>query len=81
VDDIFEKGGKYFLNVSDMDDKLLWIIQCSEAEAEDVRSQHNKIFESLLLVEVGEIRPVTTADSSTEVTGTLRKFQPSKAPF
>jgi hypothetical protein len=27
VDDIFEKGGKYFLNVSDMDDKLLWIIQ------------------------------------------------------
>lgn len=81
VDDMFEKDGKYFLNVSDIDNKLRWIIQCSEAEAEEARSQRDKAFEFLLVAQVTEIRPVTSEDSITEITGTLRKLQPSNAPL
>jgi hypothetical protein len=81
MDDIFEKDGKYFLKVIDIDNKLLWVIQCSEAEAEEVRGQHDKTLESLLVADVAEIHSVSSEDSTTEVTGTLRKFQPSKAPL
>lgn len=81
VDDIFERDGKFFLKVSDIDHKLLWMIQSSEAEADEVRSQRDKALEDLIVAEVTEIRPVISEDSITEVTGILRKFQPSTAPL
>ena len=81
VDDIFEKDGKYFLKVSDIDHKLLWMIQCSEAEADEVRSQHDKGLEDLVIAEVTEIHPMISEDSIRQVTGTLRKLQPSTAPL
>jgi len=81
VDDIFERDDKYFLKVSDIDHKLLWMIQCSEAEADEVRSQRDKALEDLIIAEVTEIRPMISEDSITEVTGTLRKFQPSLGPL
>jgi hypothetical protein len=81
VDDIFEKDDKYFLKVSDIDHKLLWLIQCSEAQADEVGSQRNKVLEDLIIIEVTEIRPMISEDSITEVTGTLRDFQLSTAPL
>ncbi|MGA9392703.1 MAG: hypothetical protein WBV69_19905 [Candidatus Sulfotelmatobacter sp.] len=81
VDDIFERDQKYFLKVSDIDHKLLWMIQCSEAQANDVRSQRDKALEDLFVAEVTEIRPVISEDSITEVTGRLRKFQLSAVPL
>ena len=81
VDDIFERDNKYFLKVSDIDHKLLWMIQCSEAEADEVRSQRDKALEDLIVAEVAEIRPMISEDSVTEVTGTLRKFQLSTGPL
>lgn len=81
VDDIFEKDGKYFLKVSDIDNNLLWMIQCSETEADDVRRQRDRTLEDLIVVEVSEIRPTSGEDSTMEVIGTLRKFQPSMAPL
>lgn len=81
VDDIFERDNKYFLKVSDIDHKLLWMIQCSEAEADEVRSQRDRALEDLIVAEVAEIRPMVSEDSITEVTGTLRKFQPSAGPL
>jgi hypothetical protein len=81
VDDIFERNDKYFLKVSDIDHKLLWMIQCSEAEADEVRSQRDKALEDLIVAEVTEIRPVISEDSITEVSGTLRKFQLSAGPL
>jgi hypothetical protein len=81
LDDIFEKEGKYFLKVGDIDNKLLWMIRCSEAEAHEVRSQRDKALEALLVVEVAEVRPMVSEDSITEVIGTLRKFQLSAAPL
>jgi hypothetical protein len=81
VDDIFEQDDKYFLKVSDIDHKLLWMIQCSEAEGDEVRSQRDKALEDLIVAEVTEIRPVVSEDSITEVIGTLRKFQLSEAPL
>ena len=81
VEDIFERDNKYFLKVSDIDHKLLWMIQCSEAEADEVRSQRDKALEDLIVAEVAEIRPMISEDSVTEVTGTLRKFQLSTGPL
>jgi hypothetical protein len=82
VEDIFERDNKYFLKVSDIDHKLLWMIQCSEAEADEVRSQRDKALEDdLIVAEVTEIRPVISEDSITEVAGTLRKFQLSTGPL
>jgi len=57
------------------------MIQCSEAEADEVRSQRDKALEDLILAEVTEIRPVISEDSITEITGTLRKFQLSTGPL
>jgi len=57
------------------------MIQCSEAEADEVRSQRDKAPEDLILAEVTEIRPVIREDSITEITGTLRKFQLSTGPL
>ncbi len=57
------------------------MIQCSEAEADEVRSQRDKSLEDLIVAEVTEIRPVISEDSMTEVAGTLRKFQLSAAPL
>ncbi len=81
VDDIFERDDKYFLKVSDIDHKLLWMIQCSEAEADEVRSQRDKAEEDLIVAEVTEIRPTVCEDSIAEVIGTLRKFQLSAGPL
>jgi hypothetical protein len=57
------------------------MIQCSEAKADEVRSQRDKALEDLIVAEVTEIRPVISEDSITEVTGTLRKFQLSEGPL
>ena len=81
VDDMFERNDKYFLKVSDIDHKLLWMIQCSEAEANEVRSQRDKALEDLIVAEVTEIRPAISEDSVTEISGTLRKFQVSVGPL
>jgi hypothetical protein len=81
VDDIFEKDDKYFLKVSDIDHKLLWMIQCSEAEADEVRRERDGALEDLIAAEVTEIRPMISEDSITQVTGTLRKLRPSTAPL
>lgn len=81
VDDVYERDEKYFLKISDVDHKLLWLIQCSETEADEVRSQRNKALEDLIVAEVTEIRPMISEDSITEVAGTLRKFQVSAAPL
>lgn len=81
VDDIFERDNKFFLKVSDIDHKLLWMIQCSEAEADEIRSQRDRALEDLIVAEVSEIRPMISEDSITEVIGTLRKFQLSAGPL
>jgi hypothetical protein len=81
VDDIFERDNKFFLRISDIDHKLLWVIQCSEPEADDIRSQRERALEDLFLVEVTEIRPMIGEDSITEVAGTLRRFQVSTGPL
>lgn len=81
VDDIFERDSKFFLKVSDIDHKLLWMIQCSEAEADEIRNQRDKALEDLIIAEVSEIRPMISEDSITEVIGTLRKFQLSAGPL
>lgn len=80
VDDIFEKDAKYYLRVSDIDHKLLWIVECSELEANQIRGQRDKALEDLIVVQVGDIRPMVSEDSITEISGTLRKFQLSNAP-
>ena len=81
VVDIFKKDDSYFLKVADMDHDVRWVIQCSESEADKVRTQQNVAADDLIAVRVAEVHPVDGEDSITEITGTLQKFEPSKTPL